>query len=350
MSLLVIFGAGASYDSDPDRLPPELAHDRPPLAQDLFVKSAATLAAISDYAPVASIIGELRDAVTDGVSIEIKLRELADQDGPYWPLQQLALQYYLKRVVFTLTANWHKTCAGATNYARLCQALILWSRETTSEVHFVTFNYDTLLESALSTFGRRFRDERDYVLERPPLGHLFKVHGSCNWSQLASLPIEHGNPQSPSEYSEAMILERVQTLNRPPVEEICAGSIAETSLQRHEVRLPAIAIPTVGKSQYVLPGGHHAILRSVLDATEVILCLGWRGQDPHFINDLSAALRPGVNLLVSNGSAAWDEEAIQNLRFAGLDKVHYESLGLGFSQVVRTPAVLETLKERLWPK
>ena len=77
--LLVIFGAGASYDSSPDRLPPEPPFggddpSRPPLANDLFVDKDLYRQFRNAFPQFLDVIGELLPR--GGWSIENALQQL----------------------------------------------------------------------------------------------------------------------------------------------------------------------------------------------------------------------------------------------------------------------------------
>ena len=75
---------------------------------------------------------------------------------------------------------------GQTNYVSLLNELAPSFEEGGQVARFVTFNYDRLLEYAVQdVYGKRFRDIDDYI-SSPEL-HLYKPHGSVNWSQAAKL-------------------------------------------------------------------------------------------------------------------------------------------------------------------
>ena len=70
--------------------------------------------------------------------------------------------------------------AGVSNYSTLVNNIEQF-RRSDEPVILITFNYDTLIERALSlTFGDfTFKEIQDYV--RWPAYKLFKLHGSVNW-------------------------------------------------------------------------------------------------------------------------------------------------------------------------
>jgi hypothetical protein len=88
--LMFVFGAGASFDSDPARRPgdPELTYQerehRPPLAAGLFSpESLEGQAAIAAFPRAASLIMQLRQATAQGLDVEEVLEQIAsDEDYP----------------------------------------------------------------------------------------------------------------------------------------------------------------------------------------------------------------------------------------------------------------------------
>jgi hypothetical protein len=66
----------------------------------------------------------------------------------------LDLQFYLQELLWNCGAHWDSVDAGMNNYLTLVSDLEEWRSKAHQKIVYVTFNYDTLLESALS---RRFR-------------------------------------------------------------------------------------------------------------------------------------------------------------------------------------------------
>ncbi len=90
--LLVVFGAGTSYDSDPDHRPfdnpnnlpaerlPVLEHNRPPLANRLFDNRPQFLSAMDQFQECKPLIPRLRKS---GVAVEQELARLQAEAGAY---------------------------------------------------------------------------------------------------------------------------------------------------------------------------------------------------------------------------------------------------------------------------
>ena len=123
--ILVILGAGASFDSYAAR-PPGTAwiHEdvRPPLAEDLFsnFKFAEALSKFPDCYPIVPYL----QAIPKGQTIEQMLEKL-EQEAQTYPQrkkQMAAIRYYLHYMIWECETDWKKKAtSGITNYfTELC--------------------------------------------------------------------------------------------------------------------------------------------------------------------------------------------------------------------------------------
>src|SRR5207247_9160964 len=96
--LLVILGAGASYDSLPAYWPRNLGEfeERPPLADELFDNRAIFGEAMTGFAMVQPIVPLLQRR--HGQSLERRLQELAQEASDYPARYQklMAVRYYIQ--------------------------------------------------------------------------------------------------------------------------------------------------------------------------------------------------------------------------------------------------------------
>ena len=71
----------------------------------------------------------------------------------------------------------------------------MWRYKAKEEVSFVTFNYDTMIEEAMSqVLDMSFKGINTYISH--PKNRLFKLHGSTNWGQILDVDRPHDyNPQ-----------------------------------------------------------------------------------------------------------------------------------------------------------
>ena len=100
--LMVVFGAGASYDSVLSRPPWEYSrerlHYRPPLANELFGTTDEYRDAITRFPKCKPILPRLQGVVRQGGSVEVELERLQEEaDAGDWERykQLAAVRYYL---------------------------------------------------------------------------------------------------------------------------------------------------------------------------------------------------------------------------------------------------------------
>src|SRR3990170_1454341 len=145
--LIVVFGAGASYDSVLSRPPWEYSrerlHYRPPLANELFGTTDEYRDAITRFPRSRPILPRLQGVVREGGSVERDLERYK---------QLASVRYYLHYLFIDFVQHWDAVALGVTNYAALLDD-IRHHRKDGEATCLVTFNYDTLLEGALAGFG-----------------------------------------------------------------------------------------------------------------------------------------------------------------------------------------------------
>jgi hypothetical protein len=316
--LMVIFGAGASFDSSPTYVegiaPPGASTDdqnnfyhRPPLAKELFANRPLFIEAIDLFPQCKTVVPRLRDpAVISGQrSIETILQEI-EQEALTYPrgLQELAaIQCYLQRAINSCQIRWHNTTRGITNYLTLLRE-IERTQEVKEPVCLVTFNYDTLLEYALDAFGIKFERMEDYT-DSLALFRVFKLHGSVNWGQIVEneIPANMNLQYSPSVLN--YLIEHAAEL-RISNKFVLWNPVATGVVDGKPV-FPAIAIPVEKKNQFACPQILVEQLVQVLRDVSKILVVGWRATEQNFLNLLAnrlTGLRRGVQLHIVAGSEA----------------------------------------------
>jgi hypothetical protein len=185
--LMVIFGAGASYDSLDERdkiRPPDLAF-RPPLAKELFQKRQAFDSAIAETPEASPIVAMCEHAVARGEPIERYLAHLqdeADKHKDFGLVRQLrALRFYIRDVVRACEVSWPYPGGRATNYGLLLEQIRRWQARTGEGALYVTFNYDTLLDQAcLATYDVSFPERGMESYIEFDAFRLIKLHGSTD--------------------------------------------------------------------------------------------------------------------------------------------------------------------------
>jgi hypothetical protein len=325
VGLLVIFGAGASFDSI-DTTAVRITEPiwRPPLASQLFEDRPNFNLALRNYPYFTGRLGDLRRKAAAGslnVEHELELTRATAEAYPGARVELAAIQFYLRQVLAECTTHWHENATGVTNYVDLLSRIDRWRHAKRERVMLVTFNYDTLLDRALAAFpisldltsieGYVRRD--DYKLVKP--------HGSVNWGRLLA---GRSEPNMSSDQITRIMIERVAELDFTD-EYVVSG----LSVQWADNRLtyPAIAIPVEDKSEFACPQVHLNELvrwltawkerREQVDDVSHVLIVGWRASENHFLELLTDRLDNKRVLVVTEGAAAAESTAA-NLQQAGV--------------------------------
>ena len=294
--LMVIFGAGASFDSSSTYtlgMVPSGAtqtdrdndFNRPPLAKDLFANRPLFIEAVEAFPRCKTIVDKLRDpAVTSGhASIEARLQEIEQQANTYPQAQQelAAVRGYLQLAITQCEIRWRGNTRGITNHLSLLREIQRIHRPTNTEpACLVTFNYDTLLEDALAdpNIGLEIKHMDDYT-QRPAPFRLFKLHGSVNWGRV----LEPRFPSTALEPTDRLVLCDPSTMRSPDL--------------NYDL-FPAIAIPVEKKNVFECPSYMIDQLKGVLPHVTKIIAIGWRATEEHFLSLLKQHLKRGVYLTV----------------------------------------------------
>ncbi len=313
--LMVIFGAGASFDSSSTYPPFPLGgpgHDfeRPPLAKNLFDDRDIFNETIEDFCQCKTIVGKLRDpAVLSGkASIEKCLEDIREEARAYprGARELAAVRCYLQRAIWKCEERWRDVTKGITNQLALLRE-IERNSAAGEPVCLVTFNYDRLLEDALGLLDSRHTVVRmgDYT-SRDRLFRLFKMHGSVNWG----LGFDGGPNFWPNETLDSnydrLIVEKTPPLHSPRIY-FLSDARTLCSMDGHPV-FPAIAIPVEDKSEFECPESMLIALKELLPSVSRIITIGWRASEAHFLRLLECHLRPGVRTFVVAGNRGEADE------------------------------------------
>jgi hypothetical protein len=285
--LMVIIGAGASYDSSPDKLPDTSAVlYRPPLANNLFAEEGVMGQTRSAFPQINPLIPELNPRV--GRSIEEALQRLdAEAAGnPRRPPQLAAVRYYLQELFRSLQPKWLGEIGQVTNYHGLLERIQHYRAD--ESVLLVTFNYDTLIEQALTEmFGGQFEVMADYI-SRPDF-KLFKLHGSANWGRCLHMAPrgssirENSNPWA----LPTQMIEQAATLSITDTFMVTGGRMP---FPKGPPLFPAIAIPVRDKQRFECPADQIGELQRLIPQVNRLLTIGWRGSELHFMKFLQTGL------------------------------------------------------------
>jgi hypothetical protein len=304
--LLVILGAGASFDSigelkiRADRVLRETEF-RPPLADQLFAERDSFRDARARY----RILGGLTETVTNAMHRGAGLEEALEAEvrrAPHDPrvrAEMLALRGYLRDVILRCLQEWTALSGAATNHHWLFRHLSRWAHATSQLVAVATFNYDLFAEIALTAqAGITFTDVNTYgrIHEGGRTG-LFKLHGSVNWFR---------------EVSETNLT----------LDEIVAAVMDGADIEEEgDIRMdadrggivPAIAVPVTTKSSYECPQTHLEHLRQLLPEVDLVLVIGWRATEQHFLSMLHELGKYVRTVLVVSGTEEGANETVKHL-------------------------------------
>jgi hypothetical protein len=332
--MMVIFGAGASYDSVPSRQPSTynraLLPTRPPLADELFLPDGLFAESLASFPKIRPIVPYLQSH-EPGITIEHRLEVLqAEGDTDEERKRQIAaVRFYLHDMITVCEQRWDAVAHGVTNYVTLLDQL---RRTRSSEpVLLVTFNYDTLIEKALESVGISITKISDYI--HYEAFKLFKLHGSIQWAREVTKPaITNVSDRNVWDIVNELI-ENAGTLKLSDSYRLMSGrpigKIDNTPL------FPALAIPVETKRVFECPSEHLDCLRAHLPKVTRILIVGWRATERHFLALLKDHLATEVDIqpVVNN-----EEEAREILSRIGAAGIGAKGMPtpLGFTEYVVT--------------
>jgi hypothetical protein len=328
--ILVIFGAGASYDSLPEYPPSESQQVmRPPLADQLFEDRPIFRRARASFPAIQPIVPFL--ARRGGRSLEQQLQALAGEAAQYpdrWR-QLMAVRYYIQYILQQIEDPWlREVGAWTTNYKALLDEL---DRCVPRDeiIGLVTFNYDRLIEEALRSRGRKI-DALDHYISDVRF-KLFKLHGSIDW--VRSTGVSAAGVASPANQWGAMaaVTERAPSIQLGAIRMVSLS--IPTGMDSDELVAPAIAVPLEDKTTFECPEQHLDMLQAMLPSVTRILVVGWRATEQHFLRILAPAIGQPVPVSLACGSQQAGEDTAQNLLRAGLNMRAHATSG-GFTDLV----------------
>jgi hypothetical protein len=234
--------------------------------------------------------------------------------------------------------QWLTVLAGVSNYTSLIRYIEEF-RQSEEPVILITFNYDTLIEKALSLHFNdfNFRETNDYV--RRPAYKLFKLHGSVNWGH----PIEDDariDVNQTAEHLRNAIIDLADDI-RYKNNQFAVLDGPDVKV-KDWLYLPAISIPVQQKSHFSCPHEWLPLLDSLLDGVSNLLVIGWRGGEEHFLERVVPVLNRNAQFhlsVVSHTATSGNETQIR-LQGAGLRLPAPGSLfGGGFTNFISSDDV-----------
>lgn len=339
---LIILGAGASFDASP-QLKGAL-----PLTDGLFQN-------VEDhFFESYRAIRALQPKFNRGGSLEEQLERLWQQTRigfhPILVAELVALQYYFHEFFF---AKSEELKDKADNHKILANHIREITLNGEEGVAIISFNYDTLMESAIETaFGIEFNNSTDYIndIDKPAI--VFKPHGSCNWVKeiipnLHFANFQNQNLRAEDDYTEiynrlnkALPTNHLKFISAIPdkldKKEIYLpdllnhlspeflvvkkdGSPLELSFEKNKIRgkkiyFPQLLNPFKAKDEFVMPNNHLITLKEILRDIQEVAVIGWKGSEAKFNKLLNDHLtRNNTTVTWYNGSDS--NKSVQNSPF-----------------------------------
>jgi hypothetical protein len=322
--LIVVIGAGASFDCAHTNTRPIGDLLPPPLVADLFQPNHMKLldeyplahAAATDILgikhEVANHSGEKRPTFNLEKYLRTQLKEAAD---PHVREQFWTLPYYFQHLLLNRSREF---APHVENYVRLVNALL-----TLPSVLWVTFNYDTLLDNVLERFAApRVHKIDDYISN--PRSRLVKLHGSVNWGvRLEGIrTTDFGSDADLIGAVTTMLADGSLDMRADQPELLPNRAAADISTVRRkgaEAFYPAISVPLGEDDEFSCPTSHVEHLTKHLDQQVVgygldMLIIGYSCLDKSLLTLLRESSNRIRSLTIVNGSERFAREAYARLQ------------------------------------
>ncbi len=304
---MVIFGAGASYDSlaryppDGNNIPGTVVLWRPPLANQLF--DARFGQYIQQFRQMHAVVPDLENPAG---GVEAVLEEFQNEAAKYpRRLNQLAaVRYYLQSMLSNCQTNWNNVAREVTNYKALLGRI---DQRVQGPKLLVSFNYDTLLEEALESTVDVKIDGMSRYLSSDYL--VVKLHGSINWAHKILAPEIQQNAVDTEVASR--VIDKAQQLDISPEFDLISRS--QLARSNSGAIIPALSIPVANKSVYECPKEQQQVLTDLLPTVDKVLMIGWKGGEARFLELLAQRMNKQARILVISSSEAKASELIIKL-------------------------------------
>ena len=338
-ALLVILGAGASFDWRLDRGPNVVIDSPagriptriPPLTDQLFDSVVDDVQRL--FPGVDQLRATIAARVSQGQPLERVLADLSEETHDDAQARVREVAPYLRELIGNATSE-----RRPTTYDSLLTAI--QGHELTA--FFLTLNYDLLLEEAIGRTYRRtgkIASLSDYV-QQGLEWQVVKLHGSVNWVRRTSGPSVDTGGFIGSSRSEDMPRYLAAISNaRIEDEIILKGFLPENDPlglwdDTYRPLYPAMAMPSDRKYGFVCPTHHVSSLRDFMLGDPAVLIVGTKGLDADLMELLASSRRDNsvrLTLVVNPAEAS----AIAG-RFAEVLGRRVGSVDVGFKDFVHS--------------
>jgi len=335
--LLIIFGAGASYDHHPNQSSDSVMPMANGLIYDNLHNAGDAKNTWQGAVPIINILQEIENQNKQGFNIEEALFAILEENDENINAQLLSFLFYVHRVISSVESNIRRYENANTNYTRLLTKLQKTKVDRDMGIRIVSFNYDTLIEAACGQVYPTwvFNTYEDYLLG--PGVRLYKPHGSLNWQKLTN-GIDH---QTREESVIKLLAGRYS--NNPTTERIVRYSDMYQShtLGKTHLMQPVLALPFKEKTNFVFPDNHKSSLVNDMNKITHILTVGWRGSESHFHQQILDKLPSKAKIKIMNVNRG-SEEIETNLKETLKDRIiTLDTFNEGFSKFLEDDDILK---------
>jgi hypothetical protein len=287
---MVIFGAGASFDSHFHYYEKDFNHTwRPPLANELFApRNDSFLKIYNNYFGVKSLLSGLNVKEDLEDYFDLLWTKAKDENNKEILSLIVNLVYAIQELMLEISEK--NKNIGLSNYSAIVNQANLYSNLKNQDVAFVSFNYDLLLENAISEV---------YVGGQSPLNHLdnytnnriklFKPHGSANWGKKIKTIINRETDSHQKYFYEFKYdFDRIEEMLESDFELIYSDSkkrilpssfYGETDI---DYFFPQLLLPMKNKDEFIMPESQIKLLEEITPNVNEILIIGWKGNEEKF--------------------------------------------------------------------
>ncbi len=339
--LLIIFGAGASYDCDEDTI--SISNRvKIPLANDLINKDLTYVQeAMTRWPGAVSLLNRLV-ALKTKIQIDFNLEEALyselQRGNTSVQAQLLSFKFYIHDIIRNAERQVRSNNQGNTNYTALLNLLQLNEIDTKFGISLVTFNYDTLIDTACTqTYPTWEFDKFEDYISGFDLVKLYKPHGSLSWKQ------PYTTAHQPGRVGVIKALENHASFGATKNQQQIVNFFDDNPLivQGNYISEPVLALPYREKTAFAFPDEHKQSLIRDMEKITHILTIGWRGTEKHFYNEILSKISNSnkikilnVNPVTKDIEAAFRESILK-------DKIG-TTVGVqkGFSEFLKNPKEL----------
>ncbi len=290
---LIIFGAGASFDSIHSYY--DINNDdnnvwKPPLANEIFSNRYKFIELVNEFKGAMSLKSEIV-LHNDLEEYFQELWEFASENKDELTYSKLInTQYYFQRLFMEISDNY--SLLGNSNYDVITNFAYKYSKKINEDVLFVSFNYDLLLDYAIERIlNIKFKDINDYI--KHPIKYI-KPHGSCNWfinfkRLMGSGAVYNMGGTNKNAFMNSLYIKKV---SNKTIEWNLENKIVlrKNFYENSDIGLPQLLIPLKKKDDFIMPSEHLSVLEENLPKVDDILIVGWKGTEAKFVGLLNKHL------------------------------------------------------------